>query len=127
MILSELLGSPVVEGGHRVGWVADLRLLLDQAPDPDPAGRGEFPPARLYGVIVAPRRPGSFLGYERSGVSRPWPLAHLLGRRVRGSFLILWDDIAQLSGDGVILRRDAHRWSPALPMSLTRASHPRAH
>ena len=120
MILSELLGSPVVQGGDRVGRVADLRFVLDAAPDTSDDMRVPMPEARLYGLLVSPRTPGSFLGYERSGVTKPWPLAQLLRRRERGSFLVLWADVAQVSADGVLLRPHARRWSPALPGSLTR-------
>jgi len=71
MVLSELLGSPVVQGGDRVGRVADLRFVLDAAPDTSDDMRGPMPEARLYGLLVSPRTPGSFLGYERSGVTKP--------------------------------------------------------
>ena len=120
MILMELIGSPVVQGGRRIGRVADLRFVLDA----DPRGAGDsrvpMPEARLYGILVSSRAPGSFLGYERSGVTQPWPLAQLLRRRERGSFLLLWTDVAQLSGDGILVRPDARRWSPALHASHTR-------
>lgn len=116
MILGELMGAPVVEGGRRVGYVTDLRFVLDEVPaDTAPVGGDAMPQARLYGVLVGPRKAESFLGYERSGVTRPWPLAALLRRRTRGSFLVLWADVAQISGDGVQLRPDARRWSPTLP------------
>jgi hypothetical protein len=120
MILSELIGSPVVQGGERVGRVADLRFLLDAVPDTSGDLRIPMPEARLYGILVSPRTPASFLGYERSGVTRPWPLAQLLRRRERGSFLVLWPDVGQISADGVLLRPHARRWSPALPGSFTR-------
>lgn len=120
MILSELIGSSVVQGGERVGRVADLRFVLDAAPDISGDSRVPMPEARLYGILVSPRCPGSFLGYERSGVTKPWPLAQLLRRRERGSFLVRWADVAQLSADGILLRPHTPRWSPALPGSLTR-------
>ncbi len=121
MILSELIGSPVVQSGDRVGRVADLRFVLDAAPGSSDDIRIPMPEALLlYGLLVSPRAPGSFLGYERSGVTRPWPLAQLLRRRERGSFLVLWADVVQLSADGVLLRSHARRWSPALSGSLTR-------
>jgi hypothetical protein len=120
MILSELIGSPVVQGGDRVGRVADLRFVLDTVPDSSGDRRVPMPEARLYGILVSPRAPDSFLGYERSGVTKPWPLAQLLRRRERGAFLVLWADVAQLSADGVLLRPHARRWSPALPGSFTR-------
>jgi hypothetical protein len=120
MILSEVLGSPVVQGGDRVGRVADLRFVVDATTDTGDDPRIPMPEARLYGILISPRAPGSFLGYERAGVTKPWPLAQLLRRRERGSFLVLWADVGQLSADGVLLRPHARRWSPALPGSLTR-------
>jgi hypothetical protein len=127
MILSELIGKPVVDGGERVGRVADLRFVLDAAPDTDDSLRTSMPQARLYGIVVSPRSPGSFLGYERSGVSRPWPLAQLLRRRERDSFLLLWADVAELSADGVLLRPGALRWSAALAGSVTSSRQQRQH
>jgi hypothetical protein len=113
VILSELIGSPVVQGGERVGLVADLRFVLERAP----TGSNEvaMPEARLYGILVGRHAQASFLGYERSDVNRPWPLAQLLRWRERGSFLVLWADIERLSDDGVLLRPGARRWSPRLP------------
>ena len=122
MILSELMGSPVVDGGERVGTVADLRFVLDETVDNADPLRTAMPAARLYGVVVSPRSPASFLGYERSGVTSPWPLAQLLRRRERGAFLVLWRDIAELSTDGVLLRPGAQRWSAALPPSRRRGT-----
>ena len=110
MILSELIGAVVVEGGARVGRVADLRFVLD-----DSGADDRVPVARLYGVVVGPRSPASFLGYERVGVTRPWPVAQILRRRERGSFLVLWADLEQVSSGGVRLRPGARRWSPQLP------------
>lgn len=115
MILSELIGAPVVDGGKRVGRVADVRFVLDRVVDPADPLRTATPGARLYGVLVSPGSAGSFLGYERSGVTRPWPLAQLLRRRERDAFLVLWRDVGELSSDGVLLRPGARRWSPELP------------
>ena len=112
MILSELIGSPVVRGGERVGRVIDLRFVLARAPDV--GDDAAMPEAHLYGILVSRHSPASFLGYERSGVNRPWPLAQLLRWRERGSFLVLWSDIEQLSGDGVLLRPGARQWSSQL-------------
>lgn len=111
MILSELIGAPVVEGGTKVGQIADLRFRLDTLPDD---ADDQMPSARLYGVLVGPHSHASFLGYERTGVTRPWPIAQMLRWRERGSFLILWSDIAQLSADGVLLRTGARRWPSQL-------------
>lgn len=116
MILSELIGAPVVDGGTRVGRVNDVRLVLDATPDQAEPDRTPMPTARLYGLIVGPSTAGSFLGYERSGVSSPWPIAQLLRWRRRDAFLILWRDVGGMSADGVLLRPGARRWSPVLPV-----------
>lgn len=110
MILSELIGAPVVEGGTKVGRVADLRFRLDEVPGDD----DQMPQARLYGILVGQRSPSSFLGYERVGVNKPWPIAQILAWRERSTFLVLWRDIAELSADGVLVRPGARRWPSQL-------------
>lgn len=112
MILSELIDRPVHGGGAPVGSVIDARFLLDETSTDQPT-----PPARLYGLVVSPHKRSSFLGYERSSVRSPWPLASLLRRRQRGAFLVLWDDIAELATDRVVLRPGFRRWSPELDRS----------
>ena len=114
MILSELIGSPVVAGGERVGRVIDLRFLLDKDPD-EVENTAAMPQANLYGILVGRHARASFFGYERSEVNRPWPLAQLLRRREREAFLVLWADIELLSPGAVLLRPGARRWSPQLP------------
>ena len=66
----------------------------------------------VYGVVICPRRTGSFLGFERRGVRAPWLLASWYRWRARGSFLVLWADVAAWGDGGVDLRPDAPRWSP---------------
>jgi hypothetical protein len=114
VILSELIGAPVFEGADRVGRIADLRFVLDDAGDD-----GEMPIARLYGVLVGRRSPASFLGYERAGVGRPWPVAQILRWRERGSFLVLWADVEQVSPGALRLRPGARRWSSRLPSAAS--------
>lgn len=111
MILSDLLNSGVTSAaGEQVGLVADVRFVLD-----GPAPRsGSVAGARLLGLVVGPHRAGSFMGYERSRVNRPWPLAQLLGRRQRGSFLVLWEDIASVRPGRVELRDGYTRHDPSL-------------
>jgi len=118
MILSELIGSPVVQGGERVGRVIDLRFLLERAVD-EKDDTAPMPDARLYGILVGRHSQASFLGYERSDVNRPWPLAQLLRWRERGAFLVAWADIEMLAPGGVLLRPGAQRWSPQLPPDPT--------
>ncbi len=99
MILNDLLGSDVRDSdGGRLGEVSDARFALDGAP-------GQLlSDARLVGIVVSPRTAASFLGYERLGITQPWPVAQLLRWWHRGSFLVLWEDIARMDPDAVYLR-----------------------
>jgi hypothetical protein len=101
MNLSDLIGSEVHgHDGGKAGLVADARFVLD-GPVPGP---GSIAGARLLGLVVGPHRASRSLGYERRNVNRPWPLAQLLGRRDRGSFLVLWEDIESVGHRAVVLR-----------------------
>lgn len=109
MILGDLLGTPVHDSnGIRLGRVADARFTIDGPPGQLLAG------ARLLGLIVSPHSFSSFLGYERTGFSRPWPVAQILRWRHRGSFLVLWADIDIIGTDSVRLREGFTAYSPAL-------------
>ncbi len=106
MILGELLGTPVHDaGGRRVGVVIDVRLLL-----PDDA-RGA---ARVHGLLVGRGRRAPFLGFERTGARSPWPIGTLLRWAHAGSFLVRWDDVAEVRPDRVRLAPRAPRWSTDL-------------
>jgi len=114
MLLTELLDRPVRDAdGRGLGKVVDVRFVLDGPPS---GAAGALAEARLHGLIVSPHRSSSFLGYERTGVDRPWLIAHLLARRERDAVLVLWADVAAL-GDELRLRPGAVRYSPALPGS----------
>lgn len=109
MILGDLLGAPVRDSrGTRLGRVADARFVLDGP------SHQLLADARLQGLVVSPRSASSFLGYERYGVTQPWPLAGLLRWRHRGSFLVLWEDIERLGPEGVSLREGYTAYSPVL-------------
>ena len=99
MLLNNLLGSDVVDDqGQRLGEVSDVRFAVDAAP-------GQLlSKARVVGMVVSPRTAASFLGYERRGLTQPWPVAQLLRWRHRGSFLVLWEDIARMGPWEVTLR-----------------------
>lgn len=108
MILGDILGTPVHDGdGNRLGKVADARFVVDGAPGQLMAA------ARLFVLVVSPHSAASFLGYERTGLTQPWPLA--LRWRHRGSFPVQWENIARIGPDSVALRRDFTRYDPALP------------
>ena len=109
MILGDLLGTPVLDAdGGRLGRVADVRFVLDGTPHQLMAE------PRLLGMVVGPHSAASFLGYERNGLSRPWLLAQLLRWRHRGSFLVLWEDIAVVGANSVRLRPGFTRYNTAL-------------
>ncbi|MBT2586648.1 PRC-barrel domain-containing protein [Arthrobacter sp. ISL-95] len=99
MILTDVLGSDVVDNsGQRLGEVSDVRFAVDASP-------GQLlSKARMVGIVVSPRTASSFLGYERRGITQPWPVAQLLRWRHRGSFLVLWEDIAVIGPREVVLR-----------------------
>jgi sporulation protein YlmC with PRC-barrel domain len=109
MILGDLLGTPVHDNdGVRLGRVADARFVADGAP------RQLMAEARMLGLVVSPHSVSSFLGYERTGVNQPWPLPRMLRWRHRGSFLVMWEDIAMIGEKSVRLREGFTAYSPAL-------------
>ena len=109
MILGDLLGTPVHDAdGGRLGRVADARFVLDGPPHQLMAE------PRLLGLVVSPHSVASFLGYERNGLTRPWLLARLLRWRHRGSFLVLWEDIAMVGPRSVRLRPGFTRYNTML-------------
>lgn len=105
MIITDLLGSRVF-GPNFLGFVSDVRFIRE-----DSAGQ----PARLYGILVSPHVRSSSLGFERSGVRSPWPIAALVRWRHRDSFLVRWYDIERLDADRIQLRPGFQRASPELP------------
>ena len=66
MIITDLLGARVF-GPEFVGFVSDVRFSFDTS------SIGQS--AQLYGIIVSPHARSSSLGFERSGVRSPWPIA----------------------------------------------------
>ena len=109
MILGDLLGSAVQnDDGERLGRVADARFVVDGAPN------GLLADARLLGLVVSPHSWSSFLGYERNSITQPWPLPQLLRWRHRGSFFVMWEDIAALGVHSVRLRPGFTAYSPGL-------------
>ncbi|GAB2501674.1 hypothetical protein GCM10027063_46320 [Promicromonospora xylanilytica] len=118
MIASDLLDVPVHDdAGAHLGWVVDLRFVLDGPPSTYLAR------ARLHGLVVSPRTRTSFLGFERSRVRHPWPVAPLLRWLHRGAFLVHWPDVARVpdpDDDGphrdavVLLRAGYGRYEPGL-------------
>jgi hypothetical protein len=106
VIITELLSARVF-GPDFLGFVSDVRFSLDT----ESVGL----PARLYGIIVSPHARSSSLGFERSGVRSPWPIAALVRWRHRGSFLVRWADIERIDVNRIQLRPGFERASPELP------------
>jgi hypothetical protein len=106
VIITDLLHARVF-GPDFLGFVSDVRFSLDT--------NVEGQPARLHGIIVSPRARSSALGFERSGVRSPWPIAALVRWRHRGSFLVLWADIERVEKGRIQLRPGFDRASPELP------------
>lgn len=115
MILGDLLDAPVVDAaGGRLGFVIDVRLVLDGPPGP-----GLLAAPRVLGLLVSPRTGTSFLGFERTDVRAPAGIAHLLRWRHRGTFLVAWPDVAAVTGVGegreqVLLVEGYRRWAADL-------------
>ncbi|HXD28743.1 MAG TPA: PRC-barrel domain containing protein [Arthrobacter sp.] len=111
MILSDLLGSEVRDAqGQKVGLVADARFALNGPV----RGSGSVAGARMIGLVVGRHGASRRMGYERRDVNRPWPLAQILGRRDRGSFLVLWPDIESVRPGQVVLRNGFTRHDASL-------------
>ena len=110
MILSDLLQKTVRDhSGHRLGITIDARFSVELTPDDVPGT------ATLVGIIVSERTASSFRGYERTGVNSPWPIAQLLERLHRRSFLVAWDDIEVIGEKAIRLRTGFSRQSSDLP------------
>ena len=109
MILSDLLGLRVFAAdGEELGRVVDARFAVS-GPEDHPLRT-----ARMLGVIVSPRSNSSFMGYERTDVNSPALLARWFRHRGRGSFLLLWKDIASFDGGRMLVRPGAVLYSPSL-------------
>lgn len=108
MLLNDLIGLPVTTDERRVGYVNDVRFVLDGPPD------GHLARARLHGLVVSPHRRGSFLGYERTAVDRPRIVNSFLARRHAGSALVLWPDVSAVDPDGVRLVPGYRAYDPRL-------------
>ncbi|MCZ2402209.1 PRC-barrel domain containing protein [Paenarthrobacter sp. Z7-10] len=128
--LGDILGCPVAdEQGRRLGYAVDARFVHDgpvsrgdNPHSPDSAGGADgaglsgsvVPAARLHGFIVSPHTRSSFLGYARTNVNASAALAWILARRHRGSFLVLWPDVATITWHGISLRQGFTKYRPSL-------------
>jgi hypothetical protein len=108
MNLSDLLTAEVY-GEDRVGYVTDVRFVLDENSTDQP-----MPTARVHGLIVSPHTKSSTMGFERFEINSPWPIAQFEHWLHRDSFLVLWSDIAAIEPRRVRLRTNFTRYSPRL-------------
>jgi hypothetical protein len=106
VIITDVIGARVF-GPDFLGYVTDVRFTLDT--------HAIGLPTRLYGIIVSPHARSSSLGFERSGVRSPWPIAALVRWRHRGSFLVRWAEIERFDERRIQLRPGFERASPELP------------
>lgn len=109
VLLTRVLGLPVLQDGERIGYVVDARFVLDGAPE------GVFARARLLGLIVGPHARLGFLGYERKDMRAPRLLARALRRREHGAYLVGMEDVVEVAREHVSVRPDHRRWSTDLP------------
>lgn len=105
---------------HRPGGAAGEADPDDAHPDDRALSQGvrrrdRVGRARVVGVLVSPRTGASFLGYERTDVTAPWPVPQLVRRRHRGTFLVPWDDVAVVAQGEVRLAAGYRREDAALP------------
>ncbi|WP_350348296.1 PRC-barrel domain containing protein [Agromyces sp. G08B096] len=111
MILGDLLGLPVFDAaGERLGFLIDVRFVLDGAVRPDAA----LAEARIAGFVVSPRTRSSYWGYERTEQTAPALIARFLARRHRGTFLVPWASVARVDRDAVHLVPEHEALDPAL-------------
>ena len=68
----------------------------------------------VVGLLISPHTGGSFLGYERTGVRSPWPIAAIVRRRHRGTFLVAWEQVADIGDGEVHLAEGFERLDPGL-------------
>lgn len=116
MLLTDLLDARVEDAeGRALGFVVDVRLVLDGPP------AGLLAAPRVHGLLVSPRTASSFLGYERSDETSPALVARFMRWRHRGTFLVLWQDVgdarvAHAVGQHAVVRLAPgyRRWSPVL-------------
>ncbi len=108
LLLSDLRGMPVLEDDVRIGYVVDVRFVLDGPPGTLVAG------ARVLGIIVGPHARLGFMGYERRDMRAPALLARALRRREHGAHLIGMEDVLELGRGHIRVRPGHRRWSTEL-------------
>ena len=108
MRASDLLGARVVDaGGAELGTVSDVRLVQD-----GPLLGTWGAALRVAGLVVSPRRSGSYLGYDRGGVRGPWLVAHVVRWLHRHAVYVGWEDVAACESGTVRLSRSVGDSTP---------------
>ena len=115
MILSDLLGSEVVDSdGRHLGALVDVRLEIAGTP------AQLLAETVVVGILVSPRSRFSTWGFERRGADAPAIVGRPQHWLHRGMFLVDWRDIAVVDDGRVTLREGAEHLDPSLP------EHPRS-
>lgn len=113
MLLTDLLDLPVHDhNGDRVGWVCDIRFRIPARPAA--SDRGGVASPEVVGILLSPRRRGSYLGFERTDVHAPVLLARWIRWRHRGTCLVPWSDVDHVEDGAVVLDAQYRRESPLL-------------
>jgi sporulation protein YlmC with PRC-barrel domain len=93
MRASDLVGARVRDAdGADLGTVSDIRLVQD-----GPVLGTWGAAFRVVGLVVAPPRTGSFLGYERGPVNGPWLVAKVVRWLHRDGVFVPWDDVESVA------------------------------
>ncbi len=101
MRMSDLLDHPVRDvSGTVVGHVADVRLVQDGPP----IGYGAA--FRVHGLIVT-HGVGSYLGYDRATVSKPWVVNWLMNLLHRGAKYADWSLVTAVENGEIRLSASA--------------------
>jgi hypothetical protein len=109
MILSDVIGAVARCEGKQIGHVVDARLTPSRPEYDQP-----MPRLKIHGLLISPHSNSATLGYERSDVRSPWPIAAFDRWRHRDSFLVLWDDVEGIEAGSVTVRPGHPRYSPTL-------------
>ena len=98
MRLSDLLHRPVVDAdGRPVGRVHDVLVRRGA-----PLLSGHVGPLKVEGLLIGASL-GTRLGFERGGVTGPWPLSAISRRLTRRSRFAPWPTVVDWNGDEVRL------------------------
>ncbi|MFT4212950.1 MAG: hypothetical protein QM626_13885 [Microbacterium sp.] len=111
MLLSDIVGKALrgPDGSPR-GTVMDVRFRRGPRD-----GRHEGP-LQVVALVVTRHSRLPMYGYERGRVTRPAPLATLIGWLHRDSRIVPWDCVERVDADAVVLGVEP----PRIPLDTTR-------